>query len=388
MSGTKGAAQKRATAFAQEALRYAETLQDGLPIREKPDNSAKRIYRLRLGEIIKILAQVEGSPAINTSGAPLAGVWYQVLTENGSTGYCFSYRLRLFDYSGGILAVSRPVEEKEDSDLELLLSKTWVPEIYQTMVNNQWINIEDLSKHWGFSPGLDTGIAHIYTSDLDKTFAYTAIKPDGNRSWRFEGTSLKMTLRSDNLLAVQYSDNSFLLQTILFTEFQADIEDLRIQEIERRNAAYESIMESGPFFLSANYGLLYFSPEGRFTWTGYNLLVPRIVSASSFGSGTVEMNIFVGNSLKNSFNGAFSFHFEGIGTTGSVVNMLYSMYGQGLRIEYVPDSNINESSVVVRRASSPLVIYFFRTDQGQAMPLQEDTVFDSENPYYTPSEQW
>jgi hypothetical protein len=382
VSSTKAAAQKRAQGFAPMALTYAETVQDGLPIREEPNNSAKRVYRLRMGEIVKILTEVEGTPALNTAGVPLPGLWYQVLTENGTVGYCFSYRLRLFEYKGGVLAISRPAEEKEDNDLELLLTKQWVPELYRTMVNNQWISIADLAEHWGFFPGLDTGIAHIYTADVNKTFNYTAIKPDGNKTWRFEGTSLQMTLRSDDLLAVQYSDNSFLLQTIVFTAFSADIDDLIMQEQERRKAVYETICAAGPVFSSANYGLLSFLPEGHFTWTGYNLLGPRIVSASSLGSGTVELDLFVSRSLQSSFDGAFSFYFDGIGTDGSVMHMLYNLDDQGLRLEYVPSANINESSVVLRRAAAPLVIYFFRTEQQPLVPMQDEPLFEGELPVF------
>jgi hypothetical protein len=85
--GGKGKARKWAEVFSPYALTYAENLQDGLPIRENPDNSARRIYRLRTGEIIKVLAQVEGNPAISASGDPLPGEWYRVLTEDGTTGY-------------------------------------------------------------------------------------------------------------------------------------------------------------------------------------------------------------------------------------------------------------------------------------------------------------
>ncbi|MDR2103355.1 MAG: SH3 domain-containing protein, partial [Treponema sp.] len=102
--GRGKAARQRAADFAPLALTYAETLQDGLPIREEPDNGARRVYRLKIGQIIKILAKVPGNPAISTTGDPLPGDWYQVLTEDGSTGYCFSYRLRLFEHTGGPLA--------------------------------------------------------------------------------------------------------------------------------------------------------------------------------------------------------------------------------------------------------------------------------------------
>lgn len=71
LSGSRGEAKKRAAELAGYAEIYAETMQDGLPIRSSADNSAGRVYRLRLGEIIKIIARAEGIPAISATGDPL-----------------------------------------------------------------------------------------------------------------------------------------------------------------------------------------------------------------------------------------------------------------------------------------------------------------------------
>jgi hypothetical protein len=84
--GGRGKTIRRAEEFAPYASNYAETLQDGLPIREGPSNSARRVYRLRQGEIIKILTSVRGVPVIGGTGDPLPGEWYRVLTEDGTVG--------------------------------------------------------------------------------------------------------------------------------------------------------------------------------------------------------------------------------------------------------------------------------------------------------------
>ena len=89
-AGSKRKAESRSVNFAEYAPIYAENLQDGLPIRENPDNGARRVYRLRVGEIIKILNRVHGSPPISASGEPLPGDWYRVLTQDGVIGFCFS----------------------------------------------------------------------------------------------------------------------------------------------------------------------------------------------------------------------------------------------------------------------------------------------------------
>ncbi|MDR2900100.1 MAG: SH3 domain-containing protein, partial [Treponema sp.] len=112
--GNKKAAEERAVEFAEYAQTYAETLQDGLPIRESPENNARRVYRLRQGQIIKVLNKTTGVIAVGASGDPLPGDWYRVLTSDGSIGYCFSYRLRLFDQTAGLALASPEVEIIEE----------------------------------------------------------------------------------------------------------------------------------------------------------------------------------------------------------------------------------------------------------------------------------
>jgi hypothetical protein len=368
--GGKRAAEKQARDFAPFALIYAETLQDGLPIREGPDNGTRRVYRLKIGEIIKVLTMAEGSPAISTTGDPLPGEWYQVLTEDGNTGYCFSYRLRLFEHTGGSLTLTQAApEEVEDPELDRLLARTWSPEWYGTMLNTGRIDLEDLSRHWRFAPGQDTGIARIYLPGLDRTFSYTGIRSAGSRSWRFEGASLQMSLRSDTVLEVQYTETGGAQRTQLFVALPVEVEDIIAQETVRRDGLFNTIFAQGPVFNSANYGTLSFSEDGRFTWIGYDLLIPGIIPTTALESGAVVMGLFLDGSLNSRYDGAFSFVFDHIETTdalvsgasGATVHFMYTLDAQGLRIEHVPESSLN-GVTVTRRASSPMVIYFFKAE--------------------------
>ncbi|MDR0710497.1 MAG: SH3 domain-containing protein, partial [Spirochaetaceae bacterium] len=358
--GGKGAALKRAGEFAEYALLYAETLQDGLPIRESTDNNSRRVYRLRGGEIIKILSKSEGVPAISTTGDPLPGDWYQVLTKDGNTGYCFSYRLRLFEHRGGPFYVERTeTENTEDPDLEFVLSQNWYPESYGTMVASGKIDIEELGKKWQFFPGQDSGLARIHAAGLDRTFPYTNIKRDGRRSWHFEGASLQMILRGESLLAVQYSDDGGAMRTLLFVTLPASLEDLIVQETERRNTLYQNLFTQGPYFTSSNYGAISFTANGRFIWNGNSLLVPQIIPPATPDSGAVEMRLFLGPSLEGLYNGAFTLRFDGAEAAGFPVHFLYTLDSQGLRLEHISEENIDETTVT-RRAASPTIIYFFK----------------------------
>jgi hypothetical protein len=368
LAGSRRRAQERAEEFAPWALSYAETLQDGLPIRENPDNGARRVYRLKLGEIVKILSPVEGVEAVGASGDPLPGEWFRVLTENGTTGFCFSYRLKLFEHSGGVLAaVMSDQQDVDDPDLDRLLARRWSPESYGTMLNTRRYDLEELSYRWSFDPGQDTGIARINVRDLDLSFQYTTIRSTGTQSWRFEGTELQMNLRSENTLAVQFTESNGLLRTFVFVALPTAVEDIILQESSRREDLFQSIYEQGPLYVSSNYGTLRFREGGRFTWTGNMLLVPQVIPASALGTGSIDMRLFLADNISSLYSGAFTLRFDGVGGAGAQADFMYSLDSQGFRIEYVPQTSL-DGNTVVRRATSPLVLYFYRSSLPEEAP--------------------
>jgi len=361
--GSKRKAEKRAEEFSQYAVVYAENLQDGLPVRDDPDNGSRRVYRLRLGEIVKIIEKAEGNPPVSTTGDPLPGDWYIVLTQEGISGYCFSYRLKIFDhYEGPIQAAS--VDRREpasDPDLDMVLSKTWSPESYLDMVNSKQINIEELNKNYRFDPGQDVGIARIILPDIERKFEYEGIYPDGARAWRFEGANLSMNLRNNNILAVQFLESSGLRRTLLFASLSSDVSDLILQENTRRQGQFMTIYNQGPVFTSTNYGTITLTTTGNFTWTDYDLLVPQLIPAETKGQGRVLMDIFLSTSLAERYTGAFTLRFTDIRQNNTHFFM-YNLDNQGLRLEVVPDYCI-EDVTVTRRSTSPMVLYFYKDSE-------------------------
>ena len=362
LAGSRKKAEERAISFAPYALVYAETLQDGLPIRENPDNGARRVYRLKLGEVIKILSTANGVPAVGATGDPLPGEWFRVLTEDGISGYCFSYRLKLFDYMGGSLAAVRNAQqEAEDPYLDRLLAHIWSPETYGVMVSTGRIDLKEIAQKWCFDPGLDTGIARIFTKEVDRSFMYSKIRSTGTQSWRFEGTQLQMNLRSENTLAVQFTEDSGILKTLLFVALPSGVDDIILQESARRDELFRNIYEYGPVFSSNNYGTLSFREDGRFSWTGYSLLVPQVISAYAMGNGIIDMRLYIADSFLDRYDGAFTMQFNDAGGMETQTSFMYKIDSQGFRIEYVPQTSL-DGMTVVRRASTPVIIYFFRSD--------------------------
>ena len=74
--------------YAEYAHNYAFVKLDGLPCRAEPVNTAKQVYRLRKGEIIKILYKGQGQ-AVMSGRKALEGDWFRILTSDGTQGWCF-----------------------------------------------------------------------------------------------------------------------------------------------------------------------------------------------------------------------------------------------------------------------------------------------------------
>jgi hypothetical protein len=239
------------------------------------------------------------------------------------------------------------------------------------MLNSKRVDVETLSKHWEFSPGIDTGIAQIYTADVDKSFSYTRIKAEGGRTWRFEGTRLRMNLRSDTTLAVQFYDDGGALKTFLFVALASDVNDLIAQELARREEHFLNLYNAGPVFSSTNYGQLTLSEDGHFTWTGYTLLVPQVISVLALGGGTLNMGVFLGSGVSSLYDSGLAFLFQETSGRSRPVYFMYTIDSQGLRVEYVPPESV-DGATITRRAYSPTVIYFFKSGTPTLDPSSAD----------------
>jgi hypothetical protein len=355
--GSKQKAVKWADHFSPYAMAYAENLQDGLPIRDNPDNNSRRVYRLRLGEVVKILGISKGAPPISTTGDPLPGEWYRVLTTEGVTGFCFSYRLRIFNQNERAIQPSSAVQGDQDPDLDMILARTWSSEVYLQMINSKRINIQEMEKKYRFDPGQDTGVARIILPDIERQFSYQRIISEGERAWSFEGTNLQMVLRTNTNLVVQFTESSGLRRTFSFVILSSKVDDIILQENARRETQFLTIYNRGPVFTSNNYGTITLLKSGNFTWTGYDLLVPQMIPLETKGSGLISMDLYISPSYEERYNGAFTLRFTDI-RQNNTIYFLYTIDNQGLRLEIVPEYGI-EDITVMRRASTPVVLYFF-----------------------------
>jgi hypothetical protein len=370
LSHSKWAAKRwAAKTLGEYTYAYAENLQDGLPIRSNPENGAQRVYRLRAGEIIKIMQLAEGVPAIGATGEPLPGKWFSVLTENGTKGYCFSYRLRIFDYSFGGLGGSAASSSEEDSGdatdmaLDSIISKKWLAVEYWEMINENKLVIEDLEKQWGFSFGEDIGIANIYVPDMDKSFHYTSIKNDGYLKWRFEGTPLRFEQTAENQIKVQFSEEIDVysenapLKTFFFYTLPMRLETIIAEEEERRKSIYKNIYAKGPIFSSSDFGKIYLTENRDFVWDDFQALVPTVIPISAMSSGKIDFGYFLSDELSQSFDGVITLKFNVINGPMRETNFLYRFDDDVLILRHIPRSDMQERTVIKLTEEAAIITF-------------------------------
>ena len=165
-----------------------------------------------------------------------------------------------------------------------------------------------------------------------------------------------MTIRDENNIVIQYSDEKGRPFSYNFTTIGDSIENLILAETERRRAVYEQLLEFGTDFSSSNYGTLQFLENGTFIWSGYQRLVPDVIAENSGTTGTIEFCYFLDDSIRNAYDGVITFVFDRSKKRSS---FMYKMELDGLRFEETT-SAVEKNAVFTQRGSNALVLYFGR----------------------------
>lgn len=370
----KGKALKQQKRFSEFEHTYASVKLDGLPIRADSVNTAKQVYRLREGEVIRCLYKGSGAAVTNGRGN-MSGEWLRVLTEGGTFGWCFSHNLELFkseeydvlaskNKSTGSMDELKGESDKNISSIKNLVAKRWYPESFRDLISVGRIDINQLNPSYGFSFGLKfeddkepllAGTAVLKNQNKQLSWTYTDIEKKADKEYEFTGTKLKMTIRgsSSDTMILQYTENGRLKQETLVA-LSEDIDLLIKNEIARRQKELKRIFAAGPEFKSSNYGTIKFTSATSANWNNFKLLVPSIISSKAKSSVTLSLDYFISNSLKSSYDGVLTMRFAGM---DKEVNFLYKLTDTGLRLEDASKAPVKDG-VVSARSSSPMVLFF------------------------------
>ncbi len=359
-------ANERAEQFQEYKHQYAAVKIDGLAIRDGAVNTADQIYRLRESEIIKVLYKGEGQPVMRGS-TPLEGDWLWVLTADGTEGWCFSYNLDLYDERSGIQIEVVDNNGENDEIIQIISQKKWYPEYYARMINENKVNLQRFRYDYGFDIGLTSGTVSIANETLQRSYPYLGITRDGLNNYLLNDTPLRLIIRSESNVTIEYVDTMGRRLVYGFVSFDEDTEttdyvsQIISEETQRRSNQYEAILNLSETFSSTTYGSITFprNSTNSFTWRGYQRLVSSGIdgmptTGGTLGRGTASINYFISDSLKSEFDGALTLVFDG---SSEELNLLYKIEATGIRFESIDNFAIDEDTITDRSSNS--VVMFF-----------------------------
>ncbi|MBN1687448.1 MAG: SH3 domain-containing protein [Spirochaetales bacterium] len=343
----KSRAEDFQTEYAPNADLYAVATLDGLPVREQRDPDAKRSYKLRKGEVAKVLRR----DAEKSVAGDIEGYWYQILTEGGISGYSFDKYLEILTLDQ-LTGSDAPGER--DEFLEQFLSSTFRPKYFRYMLDTRRIDLQRFLPDYGIFPDPENHVIHIVTENHSSAIEYSDITRVTEGTHAFEGSTLLMIVKNPYEVNLQYSDRG-VQYSEEFVRIDTDIDLLIIEETERRAAIFEEIYNRGNTLTSSAYGTITLTENGGFIWEGYDRLVPGVVNPADGNCGAVDFRLHLGQEPAKRYNGIISFVFDG----SNAVHFLYSMEDQGIRLKHLTYTPNNDRPLLVEEeGNSPIVIFF------------------------------
>ncbi len=351
----KGKVKNIAARYAENAATYASVKLDGLPCRAEPVNTAKQVYRLRKGEVIKILYKGNGQAPMAGKNA-LEGDWYRILTDDGTMGWCFSYNLNLYetDALGQRVGGAEIVEAaEEDARWKTIASSVWYPDYFRTMIDGGNIDLSLIHPLYKFTIDEEGKKVSLNTASIHESWDYAGFTKTDDNEYSLTGISLKIIYRRANYIVLRYTDSSGKPQDLNFVTLSENVADIVNAEKTRRTQAYMQIFTHGPIFSSSNYGKLEFKEDGTFHWTGFKLLVPSVIDAGTKSTGSAQIKYSLSKELAGTYNGVLTMKFDGMSRE---VNFLYKLDGNALRLEDTNGANFSGSQIK-SRGVSPVIVY-------------------------------
>ena len=372
----KSQADSYAYNFATYSDIFALAKSNGLPIREERNQDARRLYKLREGQIVKIINR----DSERSTAGEYEDFWYEVLTGDGIRGFTFGFNLDI--KSAAALAVE---EERIEADLflERFLNSNYRPAFFWDMLKYNRIVLERFSSDYGVFPEPDSGTIDIVLPTYQASLKYTNISKPREDAYAFEGATLILTVHSERWINLQFTfEGVEYAEDFVFIE--EDIDLLALAEQERRREVYAGFLEKGNHLESAAYGTIKLLDSGRFEWGNNERLVPDIVPREAGKRGSLIFPLFLKGEIAESYDGALTFLFEGrdgseetdmendseenggsfqepeiireVATIASV-SFLYILQNDGVRFVYLSPEMI-EDNLVEEEGESPIIIYF------------------------------
>jgi len=331
---------------------YAFTKKNGLPVRKEPKLGQNKIYRLRSGQIIKVIGKTNEKTTIGN----MVDYWYWILTDDGYLGYTYGWNLKIIESTGDV-EEQVTVLMSEDPDLEKLLENVWRPKHVQDMIISGKIDLEYLKNDFSLIPHAGVNKIILNFEEFYREFIYIDILKPNPKTYSFSGTDLKIQMYPDDRIAVSYYDDDNLYVSKNFVLIYKNINNLITKEENRRKDMLFRFINNSSQLESGTYGIIILSKDNRFTWTDFEKLSSWVIPDNVSGNGRVDFPYYLSEDLHESYDGTITFYFDEIRDSGKT--FLYKFAQDGVKMIFIKEENIDEEELEISRLGhSPLVIFF------------------------------
>ncbi len=336
--------------YADRVNQFAYAVKNSLPVREKPDPEARKIYLLREGQLVKVVGR-ESRP--QRVGA-YENYWYEVLTDDGYIGYCFGQYLRPFLADGDPEAQAARLMSM-DPALDRLLATVWRPEYFLDMIGSGRIDLVRFRPEMGLFPDPGTRTVRLVTPAYSLIFEYQQVEQVGTGRYVFTGTELRVSLSGDNRIVVSYPYKGRQVSAVYY-EVKEDLDEVIARERNRRKSIYDGLTAGGRLLQSTSYGHIELQEDMRFRWNGLGSLASRISRRTAAESGVVDFPYYLSKELRGQYQGVITFRFDGDPEDGGT-SFLYTLEDRGIRLVLLRPQDI-VAGEAARTGLSPLILFF------------------------------
>ena len=345
---TEPAAEEFRLEFADWAESYGRSLRTALPVRERPDRGTTRVYRLREGELVKILDRDDEQ----SNEAGLVDYWYQVLTTEGISGWAFGYHLDLTGASGRVSEESLEMDAAMELAAEIA-GVDWRPEYFDTMMAEGRIVLEEFGPRFGFFGDLDDRRFRLVLPGVRREFSFDTLTMPVSGTVALPDGSLTIRVRGERSIEAQYTVAG-RQRASTFVRIEESLTEIVDAERERRNRLLEQLVSRGTGLVSTAFGEMSLSEDGTVSWEGFQRLVPSVLPTGFPGNARITFSLFMGDELRGRHDGVLEMALPGGGSSA----FLYSYIDDGLRLTHVPARLVSEEKVVEAEPISPVVMFY------------------------------
>jgi hypothetical protein len=323
-----------------------------LPIRDAPSPDGKILMKLRYKQLVKVVSRSASQATVK----PYTDYWYELATDDGSTGWCFGHFLRTFSADGDP-AVEQKRILSQDEILAAIMGTTWRPGWFLDQRSKGAIDLTMFREDVGLFPSPAERLMKLVLPLSTFEFRYTG-EPQkiGASSYSFPGTDLRIDVLDTDAtrINVTYTYKS-KPKTDLYVAMTDDVTQIIADEQKRRDDIYATLQKDGATLTSTAYGIIHLQDGMRFSWEGFGKLVPSLIGADAKGTGAMDFTLHVIKGLTMDYDGVMTFLFDEYPAAG--VSFLYKITDGGIRLTSLARDSVQDL-FVTHPSYSPLVIFF------------------------------